>query len=88
MGGLLIGRKALLALLTVLSYTESALAQSVPPGGAPPLGSGNIDHQGFVRVIEGDTVELRIGESLVGWASSVSKRLWEIRSAANRRRKR
>src|SRR5687767_12379973 len=55
-----------LALLLAPIGAECLFAQSVPPGGAPPLGSGDIDHQGFVRVIDGDTVEVRIAGSLVG----------------------
>ena len=65
-GAFLVGSRRLLAPLITVASTTFLLAQSVPPGGAPPPGSGNIDHQGFVRVIEGDTVEIRIGGSLVG----------------------
>jgi endonuclease YncB( thermonuclease family) len=36
------------------------------PGGAPPAGSGPVDVTGFIRVIEADTVEVRIEGRRVG----------------------
>jgi glucose/arabinose dehydrogenase/endonuclease YncB( thermonuclease family) len=46
-------------------------AQRLPPGGAPPPGSGPKDVDGFVRVISGDTIEAyvdgqRTGIGLIG----------------------
>src|SRR5690349_17450350 len=40
----------------------------VPAGGAPPEGSGSIDWTGFIRVIDGDTVEILLNGNRVGVA--------------------
>jgi glucose/arabinose dehydrogenase/endonuclease YncB( thermonuclease family) len=48
----------LVVLLSVLAMgSNAAVAQRVPPGGAPRPGSGPKDVTGFVRVITGDTIE-------------------------------
>jgi endonuclease YncB( thermonuclease family) len=41
-------------------------AHAAGPGGAPPPGSGPVDVTGFIRVIEADTVEIRIEGRQVG----------------------
>jgi len=46
-------------------------AQRVPPGGAAPPGSGPVDIEGFVRVVDGDTLDAwingqRVAVGLVG----------------------
>jgi glucose/arabinose dehydrogenase len=41
-------------------------AQRVDDGGAPPPGSGDVDVKGYVRVIDGDTIEVAIGGSRMG----------------------
>jgi glucose/arabinose dehydrogenase/endonuclease YncB( thermonuclease family) len=46
-------------------------AQRVEPGGAPPAGSGAVEASGFIRVIDGDTIETwidgkRVGIGLIG----------------------
>ncbi|MGE3271059.1 MAG: PQQ-dependent sugar dehydrogenase, partial [Chloroflexota bacterium] len=49
-------------------------AQRVGPGGAPPQGSGDLEIRGYVRVIDGDTIEVgvngtRMGVGLLGVAA-------------------
>lgn len=34
-------------------------AQTAPPGGAPPAGSGPIELDGYIRAIQGDTLDAR-----------------------------
>ncbi|MCC7372444.1 MAG: hypothetical protein IT306_28790, partial [Chloroflexi bacterium] len=41
-------------------------AERVGPGGAPPAGSGSVDVTGYVRVIDGDTLEVGIEGSRMG----------------------
>jgi glucose/arabinose dehydrogenase/endonuclease YncB( thermonuclease family) len=55
-----------LVLSLTFLLTGWLMGQSVPAGGAPHTGSGNLDFQGFVRVIEGDTVEIHLAGSQVG----------------------
>jgi endonuclease YncB( thermonuclease family) len=63
-------RWRLLALLlpTVALWTGllGPAAHAARPGGAPPPGSGPVDVTGFIRVIEADTVEIRIEGRQVG----------------------
>ncbi|MGH2351160.1 MAG: thermonuclease family protein, partial [Chloroflexota bacterium] len=49
-----------------LSQPRPVEAQRVPPGGAPPAGSGDIEVDGFVRVIDGDTIETYINGQRTG----------------------
>jgi endonuclease YncB( thermonuclease family) len=62
----------LLALLSIATTLGTApgigtrVARAAGPGGAPPPGSGPVVVSGFVRVIEGDTVEIRIRGRQVG----------------------
>jgi len=66
----MISRRLLLGLLSLFLILglgpAPAGAQRVEPGGAPPAGSGPIDVSGFVRVIDGDTVEAYLGGKRVG----------------------
>ena len=41
-------------------------AQRAESGGAPPPGSGDLEITGYVRVIDGDTIEIPVGGSRVG----------------------
>ncbi|HXF56088.1 MAG TPA: PQQ-dependent sugar dehydrogenase, partial [Actinomycetota bacterium] len=52
--------------LVVPARASSTTIQRVPPGGAPPRGSGDLSYPGFVRVIDGDTVELYLRGTQVG----------------------
>jgi glucose/arabinose dehydrogenase/endonuclease YncB( thermonuclease family) len=66
--GLVIAALALLAAMLPhagLRPTPAA-AQRVPPGGAPPAGSGPIDFDGPVRVIDGDTIEIYVNGNRTG----------------------
>ena len=65
---LLIGLMCLLMCLAVLvSITPTGVeAQRVGPGGAPPPGSGPAEVTGFVRVIDGETIETLVDGKLVG----------------------
>src|SRR3954447_24970275 len=48
-------------LASVESIPGSAVhAQSVPAGGAPPVGSGSVETTGFIRGIDGDTLETQL----------------------------
>jgi glucose/arabinose dehydrogenase len=53
--------------LVLPSSAGSAVAQQprAHPGGAPPPDSGPIDYPGFVRVVDGDSVEIRLGGTQV-----------------------
>src|SRR5215208_741744 len=57
----MVGRCLLLLLVVLVSVlamsSNAAVAERVPPGGAPRPGSGPKDVTGFVRVIKGDTFE-------------------------------
>ncbi len=57
---------ALVALAIGVSAAPAVPARAVGPGGAPPAGSGAVDVTGFIRIIEGDTVEIRIEGRQVG----------------------
>jgi glucose/arabinose dehydrogenase/endonuclease YncB( thermonuclease family) len=53
------------------SSAQAQQAEGVPPGGAPPPGSGPRDTPDFIRVIDGDTVEVwldgkQVGVGLIG----------------------
>ena len=61
---LLVGLVTLVALVAVVP--GPAAAQRVEPGGAPPPGSGPVETRGFVRVIDGDTVEALVRGKRVG----------------------
>jgi endonuclease YncB( thermonuclease family) len=50
---------------------QEADVKRVPPGGAPPAGSGPVDVPGFVRVIDGDTIEFYLDGSRAGNGSLV-----------------
>jgi endonuclease YncB( thermonuclease family) len=55
---------AFLLFLGVLATFGSRIAvssaQTVPPGGAPPAGSGTMEVEGFVRAITGDVLDARL----------------------------
>jgi glucose/arabinose dehydrogenase len=57
-----------LVLLGVLigGWPASTQAQRVGPGGAPPAGSGSLDIDGYVRVIDGDTIEVSVNGTRMG----------------------
>ena len=58
---------ALVALL-VMAGLPPAMAQqppAAPPGGAPPAGRGPYEVMGFVRVWDGDTIDVRINGTRV-----------------------
>ena len=57
---------ASLAALLPGAGVPPAQAQRVPPGGAPPAGSGPVDLTGSVRVIEGDTIDTYVAGKWVG----------------------
>ncbi len=60
---------ALLALLAVWLWpgaTHPAAEAAVKPGGAPPPGSGDVQIPGFVRVIDGETIDTLINGQQVG----------------------
>lgn len=57
--------------VTVVVFTRAPTQAEVPPGGAPPAGSGPVDFREYVRVIDGDTAEiflegLQVGVGLIG----------------------
>jgi endonuclease YncB( thermonuclease family) len=56
---------SLAALPTPATAQETGI-ERVPAGGAPPAGSGPLDVPGYVRVIDGDTVEFSLDGTLVG----------------------
>lgn len=61
------GIRLVLPLLFLLAaLAQSVAAQSLPPRGAPVLGSGPVDVPPFVRVIDGDTFEAWINDNRVG----------------------
>src|SRR5215208_6214856 len=55
----------LLALVTAGAGRASAQQPGAAPGGAPPPGSGPIDYTGFVRVVDGDTIDIYLGGTQV-----------------------
>jgi glucose/arabinose dehydrogenase len=61
---------AIAAFAVVTASASLALGSSSgapsPAGGAPPPGSGTIDFGGFVRVIDGDTIEVDLGGNRIG----------------------
>jgi endonuclease YncB( thermonuclease family) len=57
-----VGMTALaVAMVLVLAHPPASLlcAQTAPPGGAPPAGTGSIELEGYVRAIQGDTLDAR-----------------------------
>ena len=64
----MLNRRWLLGLVSLCFVLGPAPAgaQRVGPGGAPPVGSGPVDVTGFVRVIDGDTIEAYIGGKRAG----------------------
>ena len=52
--------------LPILVQPVFAQAPTVPPGGAPPPKSGGIQVRGYIRVIDGDTVETYVKGNQVG----------------------
>ena len=45
--------------VSLVSSLGSFAAHGAPPGGAPPEGSGPLQLEGYVRVIQGDTLDAR-----------------------------
>ncbi len=56
---------ATLSIALALGFSDQAEAKRAKPGGAPQPGSGSLDYVGFVRVLQGDAVEIGLGGNRV-----------------------